>query len=148
MSQQTTLNPKTKLLALDVGEARIGLAVGETGLSFAFGRGYLTRSQLQADIKAVQTFALQEGAELLVIGLPKHLSGQQSKQGQRVMAFAKALEEVGLSYVFEDERLSTKLASQQLSQSISKKKRQEKGRYDEAAAIIILESYLRRLKGI
>ena len=59
--------------------------------------------------------------------------------------FAKALEIANLKVVFEDERFSSKLAVKNISKSgLPKKKRQEKGRIDEAAAILILESYLAR----
>lgn len=133
------------LLALDVGEARIGLARGELGALFAFGRGYLTRTRLEADVAAVRTLAQEEGATRIVVGLPSRLRGGDSPQTRKVRAFAAALGEAGLEVVFEDERLTTRLASQGLvSSGLKKKQRQEKGRLDERAAVLILESYLAR----
>ncbi len=133
------------LLALDVGEARIGLARGELGSAFAFGRGYLTRQKLSLDIEAIRTLAEEEGASLIVVGLPKSLHGGDSPQTRKVRAFAAELEKAGLVTVLEDERLTTRLASQGLITSgLKKKQRQEKGRLDERAAVLILESYLSR----
>ena len=80
-----------------------------------------------------------------VVGLPSRLRGGDSPQTQKVRLFAAALEEAGLVVVFEDERLTTKLASQGLATSgLKKKQRQEKGRLDERAAVLILETYLAR----
>jgi putative holliday junction resolvase len=132
---------KQVVLALDVGDARIGLAKGETGSSFAFGRGFITRTKLREDIQALKELMTKESAELVVIGLPKSKDGTDSPQTQKVRAFAKELEKAGVAVVLEDERFTTRLASQHL-RDLPKHKRQEKGRLDEAAAILILESYL------
>ena len=131
------------VLALDVGEARIGVARGELGSSFAFGRGYITRHKLSLDVEAVRSRAEAEGAARLIVGLPSRLRGGDSPQTEKVRRFAAELEKVGLTVVFEDERLTTKLASQGLVKSgMKKKRRQEKGLLDERAAVLILESYL------
>ena len=131
------------LLALDVGEARIGVARGEIGSSFAFGRGYIVRQKLSADVEAVRLRAAEEGAARIVVGLPSRLRGGDSPQTEKVRRFAAELEKIGLEVAFEDERLTTKLASQGLLKSgIKKKRRQEKGLLDERAAVLILESYL------
>jgi putative Holliday junction resolvase len=133
------------LLALDVGDARIGLARAEAGSSFAFGRGYLRRQGLRRDVAAVKARAEEEGAELVVVGLPRSLSGGDSAQTRRVRAFAGTLEAAGLTVAFEDERLTSRLAGQDLLKSgKGKKKRQEKGLLDEGAAVRILETYLAR----
>ena len=131
------------LIALDVGEARIGVAAGRVGSSFAFGRGYIVRQGLHKDVAAVRELAGQEGAARVVVGLPSRLRGGDSPQTQKVRAFAAELTKAGLTVAFEDERLTTKLASQNLlSSGLKKKRRQEKGRLDEGAAVLILESYL------
>lgn len=137
----------TAILALDVGEARIGLARAQAGSSLAFGRGYLRRQGVQADVAALKAMAAEEGAALVVVGLPRSLSGRDSAQTERVRAFARALEGAGLAIVFEDERLTTRLAGQDLLASgKGRKKRREKGLLDEGAAVRILESYLARQK--
>jgi putative Holliday junction resolvase len=134
------------VLGLDVGDARIGLARGEVGSSLAFGRGFIARRTLREDVAAVREAAAREGAELVVVGLPKRLAGSDSPQTQKVRAFAEALEGAGLEVAFEDERFTTKLATRGIAHSgLPKAKRQEKGRVDEVAAVLLLESYLARM---
>jgi len=132
-----------KVLGLDVGDARIGLAVAETGRPFAFGRGWLVRHDDEQDLAAVLELARSEGAELAVVGLPLRTGGEEGAQAAKVRRFAAALEAAGLPVVFSDERFTTRLAQQRL-QHLPRKKRQEKGRLDEAAAVAILESYLEK----
>ena len=133
-------------MALDVGESRIGLARGEVGSRFAFGRGALRRSGRQADdVAAVAAAATAEGAALLVVGLPLRAQGGDSLQTQRVRSFAQALRGAGLRVELLDERFTTALAQRQIATSgLSRGKRQEKGRLDEGAAVAILETYLER----
>ena len=141
--------PGTGVLALDVGDARIGLATGAVGSSFAFGRGALTRQGTGRDVPAVLAAARREGASLLVVGLPLRLDGSESQQTERVRTFAAALAKaaapLGITVVLEDERLTTRIAQRQVGTSgLPRGKRQEKGLLDEAAAVLILESYLTR----
>lgn len=136
------------MLALDVGDARIGLAVGSFASSFVFGRGHLRRHGTKRDVPAVLETAAREGAELIVLGLPLRLDGTSSAQTERVRTFAAALVAAGANVDFEDERLTTRIAQRQLSGSeLPRSQRQEKGRLDEAAAVLILESYLARKTG-
>jgi putative holliday junction resolvase len=132
------------LLALDVGEARIGLARGEVGRPFVFGRGALRRSgRLADDVAAVAAAAASEGAVRLVVGLPLRAQGGDSAQTRRVRDFVAALRAAGLVVELLDERFTTALAQRQLATSgLPRSKRQEKGRLDEAAAIAILETFL------
>lgn len=137
-------------LALDVGDARIGLATGESGSSFVFGRGALTREGTKRDVPAVLEAAKREGASVIVVGLPLRLDGSESQQTERVRTFTAALkaaaEPLGVQVVLEDERLTTRIAQRQVGTSaLPRSRRQEKGRLDEAAAVLILESYLSRL---
>ena len=139
------MTERRTVIALDVGEARIGVARGEEGSSFAFGRGYIASKRQKDDVQAVRDILEAENAELVVVGLPTRSDGTDSKQTQRVRAFARALQNAGMEVVFEDERFTTRIASQGLLGSgLPKKKRQEKGRLDEAAAVLILESYLNK----
>ena len=136
-----------KYLSLDLGEARIGLAFadGETGL--VFGRGYLKRSNLKADIAALRKLSEKEKIDILVLGLPLRTDGDDSKQTQRVRAFARSLEKAGFRVEFQDERFSSIIAQDGLAKSgLSRRKRREKGLLDERAAIVILENYLAGLR--
>lgn len=134
------------VIALDVGAARIGLARGEIGSSFAFGRGYLQSRGASADVEAVTEVAREEGASLVVVGLPRHTDGGDTAQTTRVRAFVAALREAGLNVEVEDERFTTRLATSQLQTSgLKRKRRREKGLVDEASAVLILESFLNRV---
>lgn len=79
-----------RVLALDMGEARIGLAVGETGSPWAFGLGYLVRQGLEADLKALAALAEQERAERFVVGLPLRTDGSLSAQAEGGLALVEA----------------------------------------------------------
>lgn len=129
------------MVALDVGEARIGLAVGETGSPWAFGRGYLVRTSLSADLEALAALAEREQAECFVVGLPLRTDGTPSAQVEQVLALAQAMRDRGMKVELLDERFTTKLGQHRLMNA-PKRIRQEKGKLDEAAAIALLESYL------
>lgn len=136
------------LLALDVGDARIGVARAEDGMAMAFGRGVVVRSRDDADVAEVKRRAEEEGARRVVVGLPLHSKGGDTATAERVRAFARRLEAAGLEVVFQDERFSTQLAEQQVRAGVARRgKRRDKGRVDEASAILILETYLRRTAG-
>ncbi|HEX7002348.1 MAG TPA: Holliday junction resolvase RuvX [Trueperaceae bacterium] len=140
------------VLGLDVGDARIGLARADAASQVAFGRGAIERSGVKRDVEAVARLAAEEGADVVVVGLPRSMDGTDSPQTQRVRAFAAALAErlapEGVRVELEDERLSTRSAYRQIAgSSLPRGKRQEKGRLDEAAAVLILESYLARTAG-
>lgn len=145
-----TQGARSRVLALDVGAARIGLAVGDEGRSLAFGRGAITRRGGKADADAVAQAAAAERATLVLIGLPLRLDGSSSDQTDRVKAFGAVLEErlkdSGVAVAYEDERLTTKLAGQRIADgALPRGKRQSKGLVDEASAVLILESYLQRV---
>jgi putative holliday junction resolvase len=129
-------------IALDVGDARIGFAA--TDGRFVFGRGYHVRGKLEGDVAAVKALLEQEKAAVVVVGLPLKRDGSESPQTQKVREFAAQLEASGFQVAFQDERFTTKLATQSLMLNASKKQRQEKGRTDEASAVAILETWLGR----
>ncbi|GGM95817.1 putative pre-16S rRNA nuclease [Thermus composti] len=129
--------------ALDVGEARIGLAVGEEGSPFAFGRGYLVRKGLEADVAAILDFARREGLGKLVVGLPLRTDLKESPQAQKVLPLVEALRREGLEVELLDERFTTKLAQRRL-QNAPKRVRRDKGKLDELSAVVLLEDYLAR----
>lgn len=144
------------VLALDVGKARIGVAKGSFGSSLAFGRGVIARfyrdgkgrkrKRSRADVvEMIIDVMQQEDARVLVIGLPRRSDGEDSAQTQYVREFADVVRERGVEVTFEDERFTSTIASQQvISSDLPKHKRQDKGRIDEGAAVLILESYLQR----
>ncbi|WP_022799092.1 Holliday junction resolvase RuvX [Thermus islandicus] len=129
--------------ALDVGEARIGLAVGEEGRPFAFGRGYLVRRTLEEDVAALLDFVRREGLGKLVVGLPLRTDLKESAQARRVLPLVEALRARGMEVELLDERFTTRLAQRRLADA-PKRVRRDKGKLDEMAAVILLEGYLAR----
>lgn len=129
--------------ALDVGEARIGLAVGEEGRPFAFGRGYLVRRTLEENVAALLDFVRREGLGKLVVGLPLRTDLKESAQARRVLPLVEALRARGVEVELLDERFTTRLAQRRLA-SAPKRVRRDKGKLDEMAAVILLEGYLAR----
>jgi len=129
--------------ALDVGEARIGLAVGEEGRPFAFGRGYLVRRTLEEDVAALLDFVRREGLSKLVVGLPLRTDLKESAQARRVLPLVEALRARGVEVELLDERFTTQLAQRRLADA-PKRVRRDKGKLDEMAAVVLLEGYLAR----
>jgi putative holliday junction resolvase len=137
--------PGDIVLGLDVGDARIGVARGAVGSSFAFGRGTLRGGDDAATLRDLAELIASEGATRLVVGLPVRTDGLDSPQTVRVRAFAGRLGSLGLPVDLVDERFTTQAAQRALrSSGLPRGKRQEKGRLDEASAVLILEGWLAR----
>ena len=122
--------------ALDVGEARIGLAVGEEGVPLASGRGYLVGTTLEEVVR-------REGLGKLVVGLPLRTDLKESAQAGKVLPLVEALRARGVEVELWDERFTTKLAQERLKHA-PKRLRRDKGKLDELAAVVLLEDYLAR----
>ena len=148
-------------LALDVGEARIGIAISDaTGyLASPYTTLYVTRDESQT-WKAIQHLIEETEVEGLVVGLPISLDGEIHSQGKRVLSFAKRLKEyITLPITFWDERLSTVEAERLLvergeaeqrkhykttggKKHNQTKRRRKKQEVDALAAAVILQEYL------
>jgi len=133
-----------RVAALDVGDARIGLAVcDELGLTVR-GVGIVRRVGGVRDLEEIaERLAPYEPAQI-VVGLPLNMDGSEGKQAVRVRAFAERLRaHLGLPVALWDERLTTVEAEHSLrSAGVSRTRRREL--VDQEAAAIILESYLSR----
>jgi putative holliday junction resolvase len=148
-------------LALDVGEARIGVAISDaTGfLASPYTTLHVTRDESQT-WKAIQHLIEESETEGLVVGLPISLDGAIHSQGKRVLAFAERLKEhITVPITFWDERLSTVEAERLLvergeaelgkrnkttgrGKSNQSKRRRKKQEVDALAATVILQEYL------
>lgn len=132
-----------RLLGLDVGDVRIGVAVCDSLEIAAFPVGLVRRvGSLKRDVAAVAALATEQEAEGIVIGLPLSLDGEVGPQAQKTQGFAKALANfLPMPVVLWDESLSSVEAEELLiAQGVSRAKRRE--RVDQTAAALILESYL------
>ena len=130
------------VLALDVGEKRIGVAVSDPSGLLATPLTTIHRRQEAADIDEVVRLATESEAERIVVGLPLELSGRRGRQAGRVAAFVRSLaDRATVPVETSDERYSTVEAERRLRESGVQPSR-DKARIDAAAAVIILQSYL------
>ena len=121
-----------RYLALDVGDRRIGLAVGDEGGGIARPLRTLTRRALAADVAAIGELARKEEVTALLIGLPLTVRGDEGTQATRVRRFADSLGSLGLPVELHDERFTTTEATLQGAPDV-----------DAGAAAILLEDFLR-----
>jgi putative Holliday junction resolvase len=131
-----------RYLGLDVGDARIGVALSDETATIATGLPTLERVGPRKDVKAVASLVREHQAGEIVVGLPRRLDGEVGAQGQKVLAFMDALRAaVDVPVVAWDERFTTALAQQALLEADVKRKGR-KGAVDKVAAILILQNYL------
>ena len=103
-----------RILGLDVGDRRIGIALSDTMRVIATPHSVYTRVGYGPDVKRIQQLCRENEAVLVVCGLPRNMDGSVGFQAEKVMAFADKLRESGLDVEFQDERLSTVSAHQAL----------------------------------
>lgn len=132
------------VIALDVGERRIGIAIADPSGSFALPLEVLERSALDADLAAIVEIAERYGADTIVVGDPVQLSGERGIAAQKIDRFCSALaRRYSGSLERVDERLTTAQATRTLiAADLSRAKR--KRVVDKLAAALILDTYLAR----
>jgi len=130
-----------RLMGLDHGERRIGIAVGDTQVGMAFARPALRRSGDAADIARLGDLARAEGTTRIVVGLPRNMDGSEGTQAARARRFGEGLAASGLEVVYVDERLTSWQAREELA-AAGRYPGRESGELDSAAARLILQEYL------
>lgn len=130
-----------RLIALDVGDKRIGVASSDLSQTIASPHSVINRIGFSKDVLAIKKIYDELDAELIVIGLPRNMDGSIGFQSEKVMMLVEKLNEAGLNTTLWDERLTTVIANKAL---IEGNMRREDRRYtvDKIAASIILQSYL------
>lgn len=131
-----------RVLGLDVGMRRIGVAISDPLGITAQGLETFQRNTLREDVARMSQFAQQHEAGTIVVGNPLHLSGRDSRQGEYVKDFAEKLaQRSGIPVEMWDERLTTVEAGRVLKESrVSQQKRAKA--IDRLSAVLILQSYL------
>lgn len=134
-----------KLLSLDVGERRIGVAVADTAIRIAVAQGAIDvdGSELDQIVKAVSL----EGASTVVIGYPRNQKGEATAQTRYVEQFSERLrthDGFRAEIVFQDESLTSVLAEDQLK---AHKKSYTRADIDATAARIILQDFIEERYG-
>ena len=134
--------PQGRILALDFGKKRIGVAVSDPLRLIATGLDTLQRSTLREDLIRLSAIAADREATLLLIGHPLNMNGTEGPQAGRVREFARKLERAtGIPVMLWDERL-TSVAAEELLRERGSRPDRRKGTVDRLAASILLQSYL------
>jgi putative holliday junction resolvase len=136
------MNTTGRILAIDYGERRTGLAMSDPTATIASGCGTLTTHD--ALVREITDFARSHDVVRIVVGMPRALSGSDTDMTRRVLTFIESLREAtGLPVDALDERFTSSIASRALvDMGVPKMKRREKERVDEIAAILLLQDYL------
>ena len=124
-------------LALDVGEKRIGVAVGDDMVRIA-----VPLDTIEVDGKELERIArlvIDENVDTVVVGYPRNQSGEPTHQTEYVEKFASQLNDIAPKLVFQDESLTSVLAEQQLKKY---GRPYTKGDIDAQAAALILTDFL------
>ncbi len=137
-----------RVVGLDVGEKRIGIAISDLTGTLARPLGVLRPSGLELDALDVvareiaRLAAEEDGVSAIVVGLPRRLDGSPNDMTPRVEQFARRLEsKTSLPVALQDERLSSREAESRLAVR-DKDWRSRKAKLDAAAAAVILQDYL------
>jgi putative holliday junction resolvase len=137
-----------RIVGLDVGERRIGVAISDATCTLARPLTTIGTTGLDGNALALATAEIrrlaadEDGVASIVVGLPRHLDGTASAMTSRVEVFAARLKaRTGLPVILQDERLSSREAESRIAVR-EKDWRARKARLDAAAAAIILQDYL------
>lgn len=136
------MKPRTRILSLDHGKVRLGLAVSDPDRRIASPLMTHVRKDLAQDERFLKRIVEEEEIGEILLGLPVHLNGTEGEQAKKVREFAKLVETwTALPVVLYDERFTTVEAESHLWQAgLTHKKR--KDRRDQLAAQILLQTYL------
>lgn len=134
------------VIALDVGERRIGLAVADPTQTFSLPLGVIERTAIRDDIRRIVELAHERNAEVIVVGDPVTLEGARGIAAQHVDRFVEALQRAWKGHIERvDERLTTAQATRTLIDADVSRRRRKRV-VDKLAAALILDVYLARRK--
>ena len=132
-----------KIIAIDFGLKRTGIAISDDAKMFAFGLETVESKDLMSFLKELTS---KEKVDTIVLGLPKRLNNEDAHITQNVLLLKEALKkEFPLQKIdLLDERFTSKMASQSMHfAGATKKQKKEKGLIDKVSATIILQDYLK-----
>ena len=135
-----------RVLGLDLGQKRIGVAVSDEDASIAFPSGAIESRGPKKDVKAVLELIEERAIGRVVVGLPRHLDGREGPEAEAARAFADALHRAsGLPVETLDERWTT-VEAERVLHAQGRKKKKQRAVVDSVAASIILSTYLDLLR--
>jgi putative Holliday junction resolvase len=131
-----------RILGLDVGDKRLGVAISDELGWTAQGVTVRQRSSLAADLGFLRELCAQYDVEAIVVGLPRNMDGTLGTQAQKTLAFIEQVRRASaLPVIPWDERLTTQAAERTLLETNTSRRRRQAVR-DRLAAQLILQSYL------
>lgn len=137
-----------RLIAVDFGEVRTGLAICDASRFLASGIGYVRVGGIEKTAAEVARIAAQRGAVAAVVGLPKNMDGSEGERADRCRDFARRLSAAaGIPVTMTDERLTTVAASRYLNETDTRGGKR-KNVIDTLSAEIILQNTLDKLKNL
>jgi putative Holliday junction resolvase len=132
-----------KLLGIDYGDKRIGIATSDERQDYIFPGETLENSVLA--IQKICRFIEEEEIETVVIGYPVNMDGAENAQSEKIRRFTEVLgKRIKVPVVLEDERLTSQFAERLLRDVPGRRK--PKGNIDRQSAVLILESYIGKHK--
>jgi putative Holliday junction resolvase len=131
-----------RVMGLDIGEKRIGIAISDPLCYTAQGKTVMERRDVEADIQRIKDLVAAERVTALVVGLPKNMDGSLGEGAERVLSFVRMLEgALSMAIILWDERLTTVEATRVLLEAdLTRQKRRKV--VDKVAAVLILQGYL------
>lgn len=138
------MNDMRRLIGLDIGEKRIGVAVSDPLNITAQSIGRIDRKNIESDIRKIKEIINEYGAEKIIVGLPLNMNGTRGKSAEAAEGFAAALKkEISAGVEMYDERLTTMQGERMLIEAdVSRKKRRQN--IDKISAQLILQNYMER----
>lgn len=130
-----------RILALDIGDARIGVAVSDAMRMIATPVEVIKRVGFGPDVKRIKELCQQFDTSIVLSGLPYNMDGTLGFQSEKVKLFCQQLEKAGLTVYYQDERLTTVTAEHALLEG-NMHRAQRRQNVDKVAAAIILQQYL------
>ena len=130
-----------RIVALDVGDVRIGIAVSDEMRLIATPHSVYKRVGFGPDVKHIKAICDEMGTRSVLCGLPRNMDGSIGFQAKKVLALAEQLELAGLHVIYQDERLTTDTAERALIDG-GMHREERKGTVDKVAAAVILQQYL------
>jgi len=135
-----------RVLGLDLGEKRIGLAISDEEARIAFPAGFIERKGRRRDLQALCALVRERGIGGAVVGLPLHMSGRRGPEAEAAEAFARELAvAAAIPVELLDERW-TSVAAERALQETGRRVKQKRGRgeVDAIAATLLLSTWLER----
>ena len=134
-----------KLLGIDYGERRIGLATAPEATSMAFPLQTIQYDDIAEAIKQIKDICAQGEVAMIIVGLPKDQHGGIGEKAKEVKLFSEKLKKaIDIPIEYEDERFTSVMAARHMKQK-GKKEHEFRASIDQEAATIILQSYLDRI---